>query len=935
MTTTGSRKSRRIESLLDEAAALPTGPEERALLDEAVRLADEAGEEELAYRARMFLTPSAHMAGDTDTMLASFGWCVGRHDSDPVRFPIDPGVHVDLLFQYKWMASRLASNTRFPRERVEAIHADMERRYREAGVGQTGVLQSRHDVALLMGDVEAAGRYLALRDALQRDDYSHCEACVRSSDASFAQLRGDDAEAIRLWEEILEQNLSCGEEPESAESDILLALLRAGRFDDALAAHARSYRAARANPDGFPIVEHHLVFCAVTGNLARGLQLLERHIDRLAHDPYHEASHFSGLAAVAVLLDAVIDAGEGDTVVRGSDHPSLDGLLGASDTPRTAAQLRGLSWAAAEELARRFDARNGNGAYAERLAAKRALREVRYDVPFGGEAFAPRPAAPTAPADAVGWLARARTRLFAGDVAAATVAVEHGLALEDVVVTPDLHKTLVWAAVERDDLLAATAHHARRIAALRAAGWTEQADVEERLGLTVLGHATADDLPALVAELERARSDGEDPNVLVDLLATIGALRLAADGPDAALEALDEAAALLPEEDPQFLRLSVQGQRLQALAGAGRAQEAEALTRAVVDDPRNAGWPLFTELRLRAQLLTAEGRFEEALVAAERLLADAVSLDVSVVVASSAQLVAMILADLGRPDEAAARAEFAVRHAERAEQPTIGMRFALARFQLEVGRTAAALESFETVYLEEKEAGAEPQAVAETALFLGEAALAGDEPGLAYRSWSEAVALAQQAEAFELAARAGLSLGNLLLQFGDPDAVDAFAAALADARRSEATGVIPAALHGLGRARVAAGDESGLRELDEAIGIAEAEDATWFAANVLDSKGRCLIDLGQLDLGVGTVLRAADALADEGDVMTAAGGEVHAARGLAAAGRAEEAVAILRGTRDRFDERTPPHAGISLELADLLDGLGRSGEAAQLREGVA
>ncbi|GAA4771673.1 hypothetical protein [Microbacterium gilvum] len=935
MSQFASRKGRRIEQLLDEAEGLPVGPEERALLDEAVRLADEAGEEELAYRARMLLTPSAHMAGDTDAMLASFGWCVGKHDADPVRFPVDPGVHVDLLFQYKWMASRLASNSRFPRERVAAIHDDMERRYRESGVGQTGVLQSKHDVALLLGDVEAAGRFVAERDTLERDEYSHCEACVRSSDASFAQLQGDDAEAIRLWEEILEQNLSCGEEPEAAESEILLPLLRAGRFDDALAAHARSYRFARTNPDGFPIIENHLVFCAVTGNLARGLQLLERHIPQLAHDPYHEASHFSGLAAVGVLLDAVVEAGEGGTPVRGSDHPTLEPLLGAADSPRTATQLRDAAWAAAEEIARRFDARNGNGWFARRLAARRALASVRYDVPFGGETFAPAVAAPAEPADALGWVARARMRLFAADAEGVRDAVARGLALSDAAVDPELHKTLVWLSLQNGDPAEAGVHAAARIEALRRVGAHAQAGLEERVGLALLGHGSSDDIPALSEALEAARVAGAEPGVVADLLVTIAALHLDADRPDDAMPLLDEASAILPDDDPQLLRFSLTALRLQALARVGRLEEAAELAAVATDDPRNAGWPLFTELRLRAQLLAQAEAFDEALAVAERLLAESVAIDVSLVIAQSAQLTAMILADLGRHDEAAARLEFALRHAERAEQPTVGLRFSLARLQLDAGHATAALENFETVYLDEKAAGTAPSSLAETALHLGHAARAADEAGMAYRAWSEAVELAEQGEAFALAADAGSQLGELLLQFGDSDALEVLQRALDHAGRADGYASVPVLLHGIGRARLMGGDDAGMADLDRARELATAQEATWYAANVLDTKGRFLVDLGRIDEGVGTLLGAADALAAEGDVMTAVSGEVYAARGLAAAGRAEEAVAILQSARDRVPVGTSPHTGITLELADLLDGLGRQGDAAALRDAVA
>ena len=316
-----------LDELFTRIDLTPVGPEERDLIEQAIRLADEAGDEQGAYLARMRLTSSAHMSGDTDALFSSFAWCIARNEQDPVRFPQEVAGN-DLLFQYKWMAGRLGSNPAFSRDEVQALTDDMSRRYREAGVSQSGVLQSLVSTAILSGDLAAAVRFQGERDLIPRDDYSHCEACVRSTDARLAHLRGDDSEALRLFDEIIAQDLTCGEEPEAAQAEALLPLLRAGRYDEAVLHHRQSYRAARALPDGFSIIADHLVFCAVTGNAARGLAILERHIHELGRDPLDRASTLYQLLAIGVLLDAVVQAGQGEALVRGSDDPRLAEILG-------------------------------------------------------------------------------------------------------------------------------------------------------------------------------------------------------------------------------------------------------------------------------------------------------------------------------------------------------------------------------------------------------------------------------------------------------------------------------------------------------------------------------------------------------------------------------------------------------------------------------
>ena len=92
-------KTAEITRLFDEIDSTPFGPQERALVDQAIALAVESGDEVVEYHARMRLTASAKQTGDTDTMLSSFAWCLAKHDSDPTRFPADIDNGSDRLVQ--------------------------------------------------------------------------------------------------------------------------------------------------------------------------------------------------------------------------------------------------------------------------------------------------------------------------------------------------------------------------------------------------------------------------------------------------------------------------------------------------------------------------------------------------------------------------------------------------------------------------------------------------------------------------------------------------------------------------------------------------------------------------------------------------------------------------------------------------------------------
>ncbi|MEE2814417.1 MAG: hypothetical protein VYC96_01960, partial [Actinomycetota bacterium] len=116
----------RFQQLLDEIDSTPWGRHEQALIAEAVALAQEIGDEQLEYQARMRQTASANMGGLTDVMLNSFAWCLAHHDADPQRFPLDiDNGAADLMWQFKWMAATLRASPAFSSEQIAAVLDDM------------------------------------------------------------------------------------------------------------------------------------------------------------------------------------------------------------------------------------------------------------------------------------------------------------------------------------------------------------------------------------------------------------------------------------------------------------------------------------------------------------------------------------------------------------------------------------------------------------------------------------------------------------------------------------------------------------------------------------------------------------------------------------------------------------------------------------------
>ncbi|MGH3705517.1 MAG: hypothetical protein ACRDT9_12865, partial [Agromyces sp.] len=692
----------RIDELLEQVDQTPFGPEERALIDEAIAIAVESGDEFSEYRARMRLASSANMTGDTDALLSSFAWCLGKHDADAARFPAKPDDNAtDLLWQYKWMAGTLSASPAFPAADIRAVLDDMQSRYERAGVGQSGVATARFGAAFANGWLDEAAAAYRVLTTTERDDYSHCDACVRSESAAYLAATGREDEAIALYEEIVEGGFSCGEEPEHALSDALLPYLRAGRLERAKSFHLRSYRDARGNADNIGIIANHLIFCAITGNGARGLAMLERHIAWIAHDRLNQRAQFGALAATGLLLDTVIDAGYGDTVVRGADAVELEPFFGRHDGRWTVADLSPVAWAAAAAIGAEFDRRNGNRHLADRLEATRALRTERYDVPITGETFAPpMPVAPADPVDPAGWLDRARELAVLGEFDAALAAADRGLdALDALDSEPepapapehgapaasaahDRRAELIGirlaALVAAQRLEEASQLLPERIAAVRATGDDALADALTRQGLLLTGAATAADLPELEQELGAALHSGAD-DLAARIALRIASIRAEAGDAESAGTAADTAVAVLDRAtapDPSLVGAAFQLAAFLAAQDGDASSALSLLDRAIAAEPTRVRRA--ESHRLRARLLAGSAELEAALAAAESALEFDLAADARMRVIEDCQLSAAILDDLARPDDAVARLRLAVQHAELAESPgLVGVRYGL------------------------------------------------------------------------------------------------------------------------------------------------------------------------------------------------------------------------------------------------------------------
>ncbi|WP_405714036.1 hypothetical protein [Streptomyces sp. NBC_00046] len=261
-----------------------------------------------------------------------------------------------LFWRFKWVANALRVLPEIPLGALHQWLTEMRDRYEKAGLGLQPYYGQAYQLAAHVGeDTTLAYELWAGRSRTRLSDCEACEICER---ALHHLAAGDDERALDAWEPVLAGKESCQEEPARSVSYALLPLLRDGRADRARELHLAGYRNCRRNPSMAGEVGRHLEFCALTGNETRGLELLAENRN-LFGEVDSPLDLFDFLTGVEVLLQRVELLGHGE-------------LPAAGYTGRTwtVAGLRTEVRGRADDLAARFDARNGTTAHTDRRRAR-------------------------------------------------------------------------------------------------------------------------------------------------------------------------------------------------------------------------------------------------------------------------------------------------------------------------------------------------------------------------------------------------------------------------------------------------------------------------------------------------------------------------------------------------------------------------------------
>ncbi|WP_030861728.1 hypothetical protein [Streptomyces sp. NRRL S-37] len=339
---------------LQENRRRPYGRPRTVTAEELVDAAERFEEPVPLVRALLELQEAYTYGSEPRKSPVVFARLLTLFDEQPDVF--DERLRHTLFWRFKWVANALRALPEIPLASLRQWLTEMRDRYEKAGLDLQPYYGQAYQLAAHVGEDTALAYELWAGRARTR--LSDCEACEICERALYHLAAGDDERALRVWEPVLAGKESCQEEPARSFSYALLPLLRAGHAERARELHLAGYRGCRRNPSMSGEVGRHLEFCALTGNEARGLELLAE--NRSLFDEVDSPRElFDFLTGVEVLLRRVEHLGHGELPA-----------AGFAGRTWTVTGLRAEVRERADDLAARFDARNGTTAHTDRRRAR-------------------------------------------------------------------------------------------------------------------------------------------------------------------------------------------------------------------------------------------------------------------------------------------------------------------------------------------------------------------------------------------------------------------------------------------------------------------------------------------------------------------------------------------------------------------------------------
>jgi hypothetical protein len=348
-----------IDELLISAYDAPRGPVRLAFLEQAMNIADQHNDLHQGYTTRQDIIQCAVFTGAPEKALPAFSWCLAQSDKHPDKFVASTGgFSEDLMWQFKWMVENLPFFPQVTRAQIEATFDDMERRYTDHGISLRPAWMHRGMAAAKMGDGPERIRELRTKwQDLRRDAYADCRACESHKEMEIHLALDEPDRALAISAPLCDGRSGCAEVPASTLGELLMVLHERGETERADELHQRGYRLCHTNPEFTSTMGRHLHYATLRGNLEEATRIFERHLIWALEMRTPDWVFTFYLGVLSYLTRMCVDSAELRVRL------PIEFELHRDDGVYDARQILGWFETKSRDIAKQFDARNGNERY--------------------------------------------------------------------------------------------------------------------------------------------------------------------------------------------------------------------------------------------------------------------------------------------------------------------------------------------------------------------------------------------------------------------------------------------------------------------------------------------------------------------------------------------------------------------------------------------
>ncbi|EAF1852413.1 hypothetical protein CIL24_03910 [Listeria monocytogenes] len=233
-------------------------PEKIKVLERIITGADAHNDVESGIEARDMLIETCLTVGFPKKQLQAFSWLISKWEDEDNDVYIDSE---DLLWKYKWISEHVPTFDEVSKAQIDGLLNDMKVKFEQENYSLRPYYKVCTLAAMRMGDVEKAKELYNKWSTTKADYLNDCPACERNDQVNYYCFVQDYEKAKEKAKPIIDGKQRCAEVPHLTNGNMALAYLDLGD----------AKMAQECFDKGYPLVEKQISLIPPLGQLLRYL----------------------------------------------------------------------------------------------------------------------------------------------------------------------------------------------------------------------------------------------------------------------------------------------------------------------------------------------------------------------------------------------------------------------------------------------------------------------------------------------------------------------------------------------------------------------------------------------------------------------------------------------------------------------------------------